>query len=134
MLKKKLKDGTVVGLSMESVQGGVLLTLDEQPTNPKAQRQKSFILNPGEVSEFIDGLRKQYCHIRAKDGRKLEFRSPQVWEHKPIYISITSELVDCSRIIFPLHEHEIYFIRKALEHMAASLLFVGTWSGEPEEW
>ena len=134
MLKRKLKDGTVVGLSMESVQGGVLLTLDEQPADStKARKSQSFILSPGEVSEFIDGLRKQCCHIiHAIDGRRLEFRSPQVFEKLPIYIAIKPESVEEDIIIFPLYEHEIYFIRKALEHMAESLLFVGTWSGEPE--
>ena len=133
MLKKKLKDGRVVGLSLESVQGGVLLTLDEQPTDStKARKQQSFMLNPGEVSEFIDGLSKQKCCIRAI-GKMLVFRSPQVWEHEPIHIAIKSESVEEDIIIFPLYEHEIRFIRKALEHMAESLLFVGTWSGDPEE-
>lgn len=135
MLKRKLKDGTVVGLSIESVQGGVLLTLDEQPTDSiKARKQQSFMLSPGEVSEFIDGLHKQRCRIiHAMDGRRLEFCSPPTWEHQPIYIAIKPESVEEDIIIFPLHEHEIRFVRLALESMAASLLFVGTWSGEPEE-
>lgn len=135
MLKKKLRNGAVVQLSLTCVSGGVLLILEEQPADSsKARMHQSFILNPGEVSEFIDGLRKQYCHIRATDGRKLEFRSPQAWEHQPIYISIKPESADEPVIIFPLREHEIRFIRKALESLAATLLFVGTWSGEPEEW
>ena len=91
------------------------------------------MLSPGEVSEFVDGLRKQHCHIHAADGRRLEFRYPHAWD-KPIYISIKPESVDEPIVIFPMHEHEIRFVRKALEHMAESLLSVGVWSGEPEEW
>lgn len=132
MLKRKLKDGTVVGLSLESVQGGVLLTLDNQPADSTVPKfQQSFLLNPCEASELIDGLRKDYVRIDALDGRKLEFASPPVWRREPIYVQISESESDYIR--FPLKEHEIRFVRKALESMTASLLFVGTWSGEPEE-
>lgn len=134
MLKKKLRKGQVVGLSVEAVQGGVTLTLDEVPADSsKERKQQTVLLNPADVSAFIDGLGKQYFHMKFGD-KALEFRSPQSWEHMPIYISIKPVSVDEDIIIFPLHEHEIRFIRKALESMAASLLFVGTWSGELEEW
>lgn len=129
MLKRELEDGTVAGLSLESVQGGVLLTIDNRPQNAKPdipKHQMSFMLNPVEVAEFIDGMRKSFVRIYSAHGRTLTFS----WVRTPIYIEIAGE---GEWIRFPLREHEICFIRKALESMAASLLFVGTWSGEPEE-
>ena len=132
MLKRKLEDGTVVGLSLECVSGGVLVTLDNQPSDSTAPKfQQSFLLDPCEVSELIDGLRKFYVRIDAIDGRKLEFCSPPSWQHEPCYVQISESESDYVR--FPLKQHEIRFIRKALESLAATLLFVGTWSGEPEE-
>ena len=134
MLKKKLRKGQVVGLSVEAVQGGVTLTLDEVPADSsKERKQQTVLLNPADVSAVIDGLRKPYFHTKFGD-KTLEFKVPQSWEHQPIYIAIKPVSVDEDVLIFPLHEHEVRFIRKALESMAASLLFVGTWSGKLEEW
>lgn len=133
MIKRILEDGTVAGLSLESVQGGVLLTIDNRPQNAKPDipnHQMSFMLNPVEVAEFIDGLKKQFVRISSAHGRTLIFEAPHAYRKDPIVIEIED---GDQRVQFPLREHEISFIRKALESMAASLLFVGTWSGEPEE-
>lgn len=135
MLKKRLRRGNVVGLSCELVSGGVLLTLDEQPADPNAARlQKSFLMNPAQVSKFIDGLVKGFADIRAKNGDQLLFHNPPLYEKQPSNIAIKPDSMDENIIIFPLHDHEVSFIRKALEDMASHLLFVGTWSGEVEEW
>lgn len=135
MLKKKLRKGNVVGLSCELVSGGVLLTLDEQPADPNAARlQRSFLMNPAQVSKFIDGLVKGFADIRAQNGDELLFHNPPLWDRQPINIAIRPGSVDEHMIIFPLHDHEVSLIRKALEDMASNLLFVGTWSGEAEEW
>lgn len=132
MLKRKLEDGTVVGLSLESVQGGVLITLDNTSADSTAPKfQQSFMLNPVEVAEVIDGLNKHHFRIEAHDGRIIAFSAPLAWENKPTEIMIAES--DCDWVRFPLRDCEVCFIRKALENMADSLLFVGTWSGEPEE-
>lgn len=131
MLKRKLEDGTVVGLSLEAVQGGVLLTIDRRYVYPDSPgRQLSFMLNPVDATEFIDGLKKDFVRISSGIGRTLKFEVPASYTKKPIILEIEEK---GDRVRFPLREHEIRFIRKALESMAASLLFVGTWSGEPEE-
>ena len=132
MLKKKLDDGTIVELSVESVQGGVLITLgniDASPDIPKYEL--SFMLNPVEASELISRLRSygSRCRITSAHGRTLIFNAPAEYEAVPPKIEIVH---GDENIIFPLREHEVLLIRKALESMAASLLFVGTWSGEAE--
>ena len=128
MLKRKLDDGTVVGLSLEAVQGGVLLTLDNQDAKSDIPKyQLSFMLNPVEVADLIDGMKRQFVFVRtyrSAHGRKLTY----VKNSGYIRIEEGDEWIQ-----FPLREHENSFIIKALESMAASLLFVGTWSGEPEE-
>jgi len=131
MLKRKLEDGTVVGLSIESVQGGVLITLDNQPADSTPKFLQSFLLNPAEVAELIYGMGRDYCEIRAKDGRELIFHNPRAFERCIASIEVRESKFDY--VVFPLRECEIRFIVKALENMADSLLFVGTWSGEPEE-
>ena len=136
MLKKKLKDGTIVGLSCEMVSGGVLLTLDRQDANAGGKTsQQSFMMNPAQVSEFIgDGLEKRFVAIRNAKGDKLIYRNPPEHENEPIHIAIKPDSTEEDVMIFPLHAHEVHFIQKALENMSDSLLFVGTWSGEVEEW
>lgn len=133
MLKKKLKDGTIVGLSCEMVQGGVLLTLDRQDADVKGEAlQQSFLMNPAQVSEFIDGLGKRIVTIRSAKGDKLIYRNPPMREDETPHIAIKPDSTEEDVMIFPLHEHEVHFIQKALENMSDSLLFVGTWSGEAE--
>lgn len=128
MLKRKLDDGTVVGLSLEAVREGVLLTLDNQDAKPNIPKhQMSFMLNPVEVADLIDAMERPFAFVRiysSAHGRKL------IYVKEGIFIRIEE---GDEWIQFPLREHEISFIRKALESMAASLLLVGTWSGEPEE-
>lgn len=135
MLKKKLKDGAVVGLSCEMVSGGVLLTLDRQDADAGGKTSKqSFMMNPAQVSEFIDGLGRRFVAIRSAKGDKLIYRNPPEHENEPIHIAIKPSSIEEDVMIFPLHAHEASFIQKALENMSDSLLFVGTWSGEVEEW
>jgi hypothetical protein len=135
MLKKKLKDGTIVGLSCEMVQGGVLLTLDRQDADAKGEAlQQSFMMNPAQVSELIDGLEKQFVVIRSAKGDELIYRNPPMHEKGPTIIATKPDSIEEEVMIFPLHEHEVRFIKKALENMSDSLLFVGTWSGEAELW
>jgi len=132
MLRKKMNNGDIAEFSVESVQGGILLTLEHIPVDRlKKNTRKSVVLNPVNVSKLIDGLLGQFCRLRG-DGLTLEFSVSQPWEHIAAYISIKPDYVDDDIVIFPLHNHEIRFIRKALENMAESMLFVGTWSGEPE--
>jgi hypothetical protein len=127
MLKRKLNDGTVVGLSLGEVPGGVL-PLDNQDAKPDVPKHHmSFMLNPVEVADLIDGMERQFVFVRtyrSAHGRKLTY----VKNGGYIRIEEGDEWIQ-----FPLREHEVRFIRKALESMAESLLFVGTWSGEPEE-
>jgi hypothetical protein len=130
MLKRKLEDGTIAELFLESDQGGVCLTIihnDSKTNIPK--NLMSFMFNPVDAAEFIDGLRKPFAKISA-NGRTLVFEAPPVYIKEPISIKIEKGK---NWIRFPLREHEIRFIRKALESMAASLLSVSTWSGMPEE-
>ena len=135
MLKKKLKDGTVVGLSCEMVSGGVLLTLDRQDADAEGKTSlQSFLMNPAQVSEFIDGLEKGFVAIRNAKGDKLIYRKPPTYLAEPIHIAIIPDSTEEDDMMFPLHAHEAYFIQKALENMSDSLLFVGTWSGEAELW
>ena len=135
MLKKKLRDGTVVGLSCEMVSGGVLMTLDRQDADAGGKTsQQSFMMNPAQVSEFIDGLGRRFVAIRNAKGDKLIYRNPPEHENEPIHIAIKPDSIEEDVMIFPLHAHEVRFIRKALEDWAEHLLFVGTWSGEPETW
>lgn len=135
MLKKKLRDGMVVGLSCEMVSGGVLLTLDRQDADAEGKTlQQSFMMNPAQVSEFIDGLGKRFVGIRNAKGDKLIYCNPPEHENEPIHIAIKPDSTEEDVMIFPLHAHEVHFIQKALENMSDSLLFVGTWSGEVEVW
>lgn len=135
MLKKRLKDGAVVGLSCEMVSGGVLLTLDRQDADAGGKTSKqSFMMNPAQVSEFIDGLERGFAAIRNAKGDKLIYRKPSTYLDGPIHIAIKPDSTEEDVMIFPLHAYEVHFIHKALENMSDSLLFVGTWSGEVEEW
>lgn len=135
MLKKKLRDGTVVGLSCEMVSGGVLMTLDRQDADAEGKTsQRSFMMNPAQVSEFIDGLERGFARIRSVKGDELIYRNPPEHRNDPISIAIRPESMEEDILIFPLHAHEVRFIRKALEGIAEHLLFVGTWSGEAEIW
>ena len=132
MLKRKLSDGTVVGLSIASEQGGLLITLDKTPPYGEAPKSAmSFMLNPVEAMEFWGGLGTAYCRISDASSRTLEFRSPPQYVGDPMHLKI-SEGDDSIR--FPLRQCELDFIRKALPaRYGSSLLFVGEWSGEPEE-
>ena len=135
MLKKKLKDGTIVGLSCEIVSGGVLLTLDRQDADAEGKTSlQSFLMNPAQVSEFIDGLEKGFVGIRNAKGDELIYRKPPTYLDEPIHILIKPDSTEGDAMMFPLHGHEVHLIRKALENVANHLLFVGTWSGEVEEW
>ena len=112
-----------------------LLTLDRQDADAGGKTsQKSFLMNPAQVSEFIDGLGKRFVAIRSANGDKLIYRNPPMHEDETPHILIKPDSTEESVMIFPLHEHEVRFIQKALENMSDSLLFVGTWSGEAELW
>lgn len=130
MLRKKLNDGTVVGLSLETDQGGILMTLSNDKDGESFQ--VSMLLNPSQAARLSDSLGAQHCRIQADDGHELVFRSPQTWEGLPIYLELRGDGGE-EWIRFPLAECEVRYIRKALDHAALTMLYVGTWHGEPEE-
>lgn len=132
MLKRKLEDGTIVGLRVEAVAGGMMLALDHQEVDESYPlRQLFIVMNPVEAIAFHEGLNK--CRYEAKycNGIKIKFRSPGPGDSFAPWIRLNNDNDDC--IVFPLREEEVKFLRKAIEQLAQTLLFIGTWSGEPEE-
>jgi len=134
MIKREMDDGRVLDLSMDLVSGGVMVSMVCRYPEGKGKEdeRESFVMSPSEVSELIEGLSSGRAVIRALDGRCLAFCGLGVYSLISIATEGESGLVPI--ISFPLREHEVRFVKIALENMADLLMSADRWSGDPDKW
>jgi hypothetical protein len=127
MLKRKLADGTIGSLSLESVQGGALLVLGNEKKEGDRSSTISFMMNPECAIAFHQGI-----------GRGFFFRED---DNGAVVKVVVAGLIPSVSIAkgdlmfeFPISVQELYFMQKALERMSGSFLFSGTWSGKARPW
>ena len=125
MLKRKLENGIIAGLSLETTENGVMITLDNRNAIDQLILMISCDLNPVMAIRLYDKLLDNSCTITSGASVLTYSRAFEPGSKPELSLQCGS-----AQVSFPLRLEEIRFLRRALEDMSSHLMESRIWCGE----